>query len=401
MDLNKAKHQYAQIMVKIGLALKPGQPVFVDAPVEASEFVKILAEEAYRAGASDVCVFWNCESIANLSACHHEPVAAEEETALAARYADAGAGYIRLICPAFDMPEGVSPERINRMAVISAERRKLFRVSKKRGGFTLCCIPCESWADRVYPDLPPERRLAQLWEAVLFCARCGGDADPVEAWKDYISMTQVRKERLDSNHYQAYRFRCEGTDLTLRPAQSAKWAGGCIEYPGERVFIPNLPTEEVFCVPDRRTVEGFVRATKPLNYNGSLIEGFTLCFRQGRVVEYHAEKGQELLKSILETDEGSCCLGEFALVDQQSPIARINRVFYTTLFDENAACHLALGMIAGQLPLEKADEWGLNRSRIHVDFMFGADDLLVEGQRADGSWDAIMVNGRWAGNFGV
>lgn len=402
MDLQKAKHQYAQVMLQIGVALKAGQPVFIDAPVDAAGFVEILVAEAYAAGAPDVYVFWNCESVDCISAGHRAPTPVEEETALARRYADAGAGYIRLLCPTFSVPASVSPDRINQMTMISTERRKLFRTSSRHGGFTLCCVPCAEWADRVYPDLPAEQRLAALWETVLTSARCtGGTEDPVAAWKDYIAMTRARKERLDRNGYQTYRFRCAGTDLTICPAQGAKWAGGCNEYPGERVFIPNLPTEEVFCVPNRYRVEGYVQSTKPLNYNGSLIEHFTLRFSEGRVVAYQAEKGQELLESILETDEGARYLGEFALVDQQSPIARINRVFYTTLFDENAACHLALGMMAGQLPLDKAEEWGLNQSRVHVDFMFGADDLLVEGQRPDGSWDTIMENGRWAGAFCV
>lgn len=402
MDLHRAKQQYAQVMLQIGVALKAGQPVFIDAPVEAADFVGVLVEEAYAAGAPDVHVFWSCEAVEAIGACHRVPAPVEEETALARRYADAGAGYIRLMCPRFDTPAPVPPERINQMMMISTERRKLFRISPRHGGFTLCCVPCKEWADRVYPDLPAEQRLETLWETVLTSARCtGGTEDPVAAWKDYITMTRARKDRLDRNRYQAYRFRCTGTDLTIRPAQGAKWAGGCNEYPGERVFIPNLPTEEVFCVPNRYQVEGQVRSTKPLNYNGSLIENFTIRFSQGRVVDYQAEKGQELLRSIIETDEGSHYLGEFALVDQKSPIARIDRVFYTTLFDENAACHLALGMMAGQLPLDKAEEWGLNQSRIHVDFMFGADDLLVEGQRPDGSWDIIMENGRWAGAFCV
>ncbi len=401
MDLVKAQHQYAEILVKIGLELKDGQPVFIEAPVEASEFVKILLEESYKAGASDTYVFWNCEGADKVRAHYSFPAQVEEECALAQRYADAGAGYIRLLCPSFESTENIDPERVNRLTVISTERRKLFRTSAKRGGFTLCCIPCEEWADQVYPDLPREQRLQTLWETVLRCLRCGSDENPVEAWKQYILKTRARKDKLDSNGYQCYRFRCAGTDLTISPAQGAKWAGGCNEYPGERVFIPNLPTEEVFCVPNRYKVEGHVQATKPLNYNGNLIENFRLSFHEGRVVDYQAEKGQELLKSIIETDEGSHYLGEFALVDQQSPIARNNRIFYTTLFDENAACHLALGMMAGQMPLDKAEELGLNQSKIHMDFMFGADDLHVEGQRPDGSWDDIMVNGRWAGAFEI
>lgn len=401
MDFCKAQHQYAEVLVKIGLELKQGQPVFIESPVEASEFVKILLEESYKAGASDTYVFWNCESADKIQASYRMPAMVQEELALAKHFADIGAGYIRLLCPSFEPTGSIDPARVNQLTLISTERRKLFRTSDQRGGFTLGCVPCPEWADQVYPDLPAAERLQALWETVLHCLRCGSTEDPVDAWRQYILKTRSRKDKLDCNGYTAYHLRCAGTDLTISPAEGAKWAGGCNEYAGERVFIPNLPTEEVFCVPNRFKVEGTVHATKPLNYNGNLIEDFSLEFHEGRVVSWQAKKGGEFLQAILDTDEGSRYLGEFALVDQQSPIARTNRTFFTTLFDENAACHLALGAIAGQMPLDRAQELGLNQSAIHMDFMFGADDLHVTGCRPDGTWDDIMMNGRWAGAFEI
>lgn len=284
------------------------------------------------------------------------------------------------------------------LARLSADRRKLFRASKAHGGFTLACVPCQSWADRVFPDLEREKRMDALWDLVLGCMRCG-EEDPVEAWKDYIRRTKLRKELLDGAGYERYRFLSVRTDLILEPAQGARWMGGCNEFPGERVFIPNLPTEEVFCVPHRQKVNGRVGSSLPLNYGGGLIEDFTLWLEDGRIVDYRAEKGQELLAAIIETDEGSHYLGEFALVDQRSPIAGTGRVLYTTLYDENAACHLAIGATAGPEPEGDAQGRGFNRSALHVDFMFGSDDLRVSGRKKDGTWEDIMRNGRWTGRF--
>ncbi len=398
MKWSNEQRRYADVLIRIGIALKPGQDVFVEAPAEAEAFVPVLLEAAYRAGAGETHVLFTSEAADRVRACNQPLKPQPQEWEMCRAFADRGAGYIRLLCPDFSGPDGLSADTVNRLARLSADRRKLFRASKAHGGFTLACVPCQSWADRVFPDLEREKRMDALWDLVLGCMRCG-EEDPVEAWKDYIRRTKLRKELLDGAGYERYRFLSARTDLTLEPAQGARWMGGCNEFPGERVFIPNLPTEEVFCVPHRQKVNGRVGSSLPLNYGGGLIEDFTLWLEDGRIVDYRAEKGQELLAAIIETDEGSHYLGEFALVDQRSPIAGTGRVLYTTLYDENAACHLAIGATAGPEPEGDAQGRGFNRSALHVDFMFGSDDLRVSGRKKDGTWEDIMRNGRWTGRF--
>ena len=398
MDWSKEQRRYADVLVRIGIALKPGQPVFIEAPAEAEAFVSILLEAAYRAGAKETQVLFTSEAADRVKACNQPVKPQQQEWDLCRSFAERGAGYIRLLCPDFKDLTHIPADTVKQLAQLSADRRKLFRTSSAHGGFTLACIPCQSWADQVFPDLEQGKRMDALWDLVIGCMRCR-EEDPVEAWSEYIRRTRLRKEELDRGEYTLYRFESAGTDLTVEPARGVRWMGGCNEFPGERVFIPNLPTEEVFCIPHRQKVNGRVTSTLPLNYGGGMIEDFTLWLEEGRIVKYEAKKGQELLAAIIETDEGSHYLGEFALVDQKSPIAATGRVLYTTLYDENAACHLAIGATAGPAPGEDACQRGFNRSALHVDFMFGSDDLHVSGRKKDGTWEDIMRNGRWTGRF--
>ena len=257
------------------------------------------------------------------------------------------------MCPSFDTTSELSPEAANKLMTQKMLRRRLFR--EAGGGFTLTCIPTKEWADKVFSDIEDGKRL-----------------------KGYVK----------------YRYHSGKTNLSLTPAGEARWFGGCNRYP-DRVFIPNLPTEEIFSVPSKFSVEGHVESTLPLNYDGQIIEGIKLDFHEGKVVKASASKGEDVLLAILDTDEGSRYLGEFAIVDQKSRIASSGRILYTTLYDENASCHIALGTAAGQMPQNRDDELGINRSAVHVDFMIGSDDMTLEAERDNGECDQILVHGQW------
>ena len=384
----------ADVLINVGIELKKGQSVFIEAPVESYEFVALLVHQAYANGASDVSVLWLSDAVDRERALN-SGIDEDPYLQIAKNYAEKHAGYIRIMCPAFDSCTELSPAMANKLMTEKMLRRRLFR--EAGGGFTLTCLPTQDWADKVFSDLPAEERLDELWKLVIDLMKCNED-NPVALWREYIENTEKRKKALDSKGYIRYRYHSSRTDLTLSPAGEAKWFGGCNRYP-DRVFIPNIPTEEIFSVPDRLSVEGHVESTLPLNYDGHIIEGIKLDFHEGKVVKASASKGEDVLLEILSTDDGARYLGEFAIVDQKSRIASSGRILYTTLYDENASCHIALGTAAGQMPQNRDEELGINRSAIHVDFMIGSDDMTLEAEKSNGEWDTILANGQWNTNL--
>jgi aminopeptidase len=376
--------------------LKDGQSLFIESPVEQSEFAALLAKEAYAMGCSDVGFLWRCDTAeaARLRAgCSAETHGAEE---LAQHYAQMKSAFLRLECPDLNVYEGVSIERLSEKARQDSHVRSLFRTFAAGCGQTIACVPGMSWANAVYPELPENERLKALWDAVLYCTRCDAP-DPEEAWREYLKKTAERKKMLGERGYTTFHYHDgDGTDLTVSPAEKAFWMGSCIPSP-ERTCVPNIPTEEVFLTPHKYKVNGTIRSTKPLNYKGTLIEGIRLKFENGRIVEYSAEKGGEMLASIIETDVGSHYIGEMAFVDESTPIAQLGRLFYTTLYDENASCHIAIGSAIGPVSDPKEREMlGMNSSQVHVDFMVGSSSLCIDGLKADGTWESVFIDGHWA-----
>lgn len=390
------KRRYARVLLHVGVDLKDGQSLFVEAPAGQEAFVALLAEEAYAMGCPDVGVLWRSDltDAARLRVGAEAATSGAEE--MAQHYADKKAAYLKLDCPDLKAYENIPAERLAKKAVQDGKVRAIFRMKAAGCGQTIACVPGKSWADAVFPELPEEERLEALWSAVLHCTRCN-TPDPEAAWSDYLKKTAEKKKLLGEKGYTEFHYHdAAGTDLTVSPAEKVFWMGSCI--PGEgRVSVPNIPTEEVFLTPHKYKVNGTVHSTMPLNFKGALIEGIWLKFENGRITEYGAERGSETLASIIETDEGSHYIGEIAFVDQGAPIAQLGKLFYTTLYDENASCHIAIGNALG--PVRDPDERearGMNSSQIHVDFMIGSDRLCIDGKRADGSWEAVFVNGRWA-----
>ena len=390
------KRRYARVLLRVGVDLKDGQSLFVEAPVGQEEFIALLAEEAYAMGCPDVGTLWrddSADAVRLKTGIVAETAGAEE---MARQYAGQKAAYIKLDCPNLSIFEGVPAERLTEKALQDSKVREIFRTEAAGCGQTIACVPGPSWADVVFPELPEGERMDALWNTVLSCTRCSGP-DPDGAWRDYLDRTAKRKKMLSERKYTAFHYHDgNGTDLMVSPAEKAFWMGSSIPAK-DRISVPNIPTEEVFLTPHKYKVNGMVRSTMPLNYRGTLIEGIWLKFKNGRITEYGAEKGYDALKSIIETDDGSHYIGEMAVVDQSTPIARLGRLFYTTLYDENASCHLAIGNALGPVrDLEEREARGMNTSAVHVDFMIGSDRLCIDGKRPDGSWEAIFVNGCWA-----
>ena len=287
-------------------------------------------------------------------------------------------------------------DRIQKKAVADREIRVRYGKLAQGAGQSIAAVPSAGWAKAVFPDLPEQQAVEKLWDCVLSCTRCM-EPDPIAAWDEFIRRTNERKRILNEKKYVTFHYKSAKTDLMMSPIDDQSWGGGCIEVPGGKVYTPNVPTEEVFTVPHKYKVNGVVCSTMPLNFRGKIVDDFRLVLKDGKVVEYSAAVGEDILKSILETDEGSCYFGEMALVDQRSPIARQGVIFYNTLYDENASCHIALGLAgAPNMTDEEREAKGINHSILHVDFMVGSDDMSIRGQKQDGTWEDVFVNGRWA-----
>ena len=400
--------KYAELLVRSGIALKKGQSVVIGANVDIEPFVAMVVEECYRAGAKHVIVRWNSE------ACDRIEIKKGKKEALAEvlPYEIARAEWECQELPCFlwldsDDPDGMAGLDQKKMAFIRQSRMKvLYPYRQRRENHTQWCIagvPSAAWAKKIFPDLPKGKAIEKLWEAILTTSRAL-DGNGIENWKKHDEDLKKRcaylnSLRLKKLHYTA----SNGTDLTVGLIPGVIFLGAG-ETTLEGAYIqPNIPSEECFTSPRRGEAEGIVYATKPLSYGGVLIKDFWVRFEGGKAVEVHAEQGQEALESILHVDEGSAYLGECALVPFDSPINNTGLLFYNTLFDENAACHLALG--AGftnlypnfdQYSEEELHGFGINESMSHVDFMIGAEDLDIVGTTEDGREIQIFKQGEWA-----
>jgi aminopeptidase len=404
---------YADLAVRVGLNLQPGQRLIVIGPLasggvslEAAPFVREIAASAYRAGAPLVEVLWGDEAVFMARFGH----AARESfdhfsrwlpEALAA-HADAGDAILSVYANDPDQLKGEDPQRINALQQATARAVRPFRerISRNETNWSVVAAAAPAWARRVFPDLDPGAATAQLWEAIARLCRLD-QPDPVAAWRAHLDALTLRKDRLNARRFRALTYRGPGTALTIGLPEAHVWVSGQSANRAGTLFAPNIPTEEVFTMPHRERVDGVVTSTKPLSYGGTLIEDFTLRFEGGRVVQATAARGEAVLRDMLATDEGAARLGEIALVAHGTPISQSGLLFYNTLFDENAASHVALGSAykftcAGgeQLSEEAFEAAGGNRSAIHVDFMIGSGALDIDGVRPEGA-EPLMRAGEW------
>jgi aminopeptidase len=303
--------------------------------------------------------------------------------------------------------KGQPPELVGAVqkAVSHAVRPFREHVSKNGANWSVIAAASARWAARVFPGVPADQQLDALWTAIAKLVRLDRP-DPVAAWEVHLAALAARRDFLNERRYGALKYRGPGTDLSLGLAPGHLWVSGRSTSLGGIAFAPNLPTEEVFTMPHRDRVDGVVRSTKPLSYGGTLIEDFSMTFEGGRVVAATARQGEAVLRTLLDTDAGSARLGEVALVPQNSPVAQSGLLFYNTLFDENAASHVALGSAykfttAGgeEMSDEQFEQAGGNRSATHVDFMIGSGELDIDGVREDGTAEPLMRSGNWARNL--
>jgi len=397
----------AEVAIRVGLGLAPGQELVMTATLDTLPLVRRITEQAYKAGASLVTTL----------------LADEDAMLLRYRYAsnesfDYAAGWLyegmanafrngaARLAVAGGNPSLLSkedPEKVGRAnrAVSKAYRPALELITRHDINWTIIAAATPAWAATVFPDLPAEEALARLWNAIFAASRVD-TPDPVAAWKAHDSGLHRRAKLLNDKCYAALHFRAPGTDLRVGLADDHLWLGGGTTANNGRYCIPNMPTEEVFTTPHKDRVEGTVTSTKPLSHQGTMIEKIAVRFEAGRVVEANAARGQEVLQRMIDTDDGARRLGEVALVPHSSPIAHSGLLFSNTLFDENAACHIALGQAystclkdGDKLTPEKLAARGANDSLIHVDWMIGSGRMDVDGINANGNAEPLMRQGEW------
>lgn len=406
--------QYAELLVKVGMNVQPKQPVFIRSSVETLELTHLIVEEAYRCGASDVRVVYSDPTLKRLKFenesvehfANHEIKSYDVEARM--DYVKRGAANLALISEDPDLMDGIDSQKLQAFQQQNARAFKGYMESVQKNQFpwVVAAFPSKAWAKRVYPELSVEEAYIKFIDEVFDIVRIDGNA-PVENWRQHIANLSVYAQKLQQKNYHALHYVSEGTDLTVGLAKNHIWEDATSYVNGkEQAFIANIPTEEVFTAPDRNRVDGYVTNKLPLSYNGTIIDQFKLMFKDGEIIDFSAEKGEAVLKDLINTDEGSRRLGEVALVPDDSPISNRNTIFYNTLFDENAACHLAIGSayafnIQGgtEMTVEEKIASGLNDSNVHVDFMIGSSDLTIYGIFEDGSKELVFENGNWASTF--
>jgi aminopeptidase len=398
----------AEVAIKVGLQLQKGQDLVLTAPLVAVPLVRLITAHAYKAGASTVTTFYSDEET-TLARYRHGHDASFDRApnwlydGMAKAYEN---GAARLAI-AGDNPLLLSQEdpakvgRANKATSI-AYKPALEHISNFDINWNICSYPNPSWAKLVFPDLPIEEAVRKLADAIFAASRVDRD-DPIAAWADHNAELRKRSTWLNGERFAALHFTGPGTDLTVGLADGHEWHGGASTAKNGVTCNPNIPTEEVFTTPHALKVEGHVSSTKPLSHQGTLIDDIQVRFEGGRIVEAKASKGEAVLNKVLDTDDGARRLGEVALVPHSSPISASGVLFYNTLFDENASCHIALGQCYSKCFLDGASlsqdqikAQGGNSSLIHIDWMIGSDKVDIDGIRADGSKVPVMRRGEWA-----
>ena len=402
--------QYARLIVEVGLNVQKDQPVFIRSSVDAISLTHKIVEAAYARGASDVRVQYADDRLKRLKFENESADFFEHDDVkpydVEARmdYVHRHAANLALITEDPDLLQGMDSDKLRAYGKAYAEAYKGYMDESQKNNFPWCVVsfPSVAWSQRVYPELSVEAAHEKFIDDVFEIVRIDGN-DPIENWKQHTEHLSERAAYLQSRQYTSLHYVAPGTDLTIGLPKGHIWEDATSYTSQGQAFVANIPTEEVFTAPDRNSINGYVTNTLPLSHNGTIIDGFTLTFKDGVVVDFKAEKGEAALRDLLNTDEGARRLGEVALVPHDSPISNRKTIFYNTLFDENASCHIALGA-AYSFNLEGGTEMseeeklahGLNTSMVHVDFMIGSAELEIEGITADGQREFVFKSGNWA-----
>jgi len=408
MDFNENLDKYAELAVKVGVNIQPNQELLVRTPIECAPFVRKVVEHAYKAGARNVYIEWSdeeCNLIKYLNA--PEEVFNEFPSWISDQYvkiAQNGGAFLSIYASNPDLLKDVDPQRVANAQKASGIALKEWRsyTLTDKCKWSIVSIPTEAWAKKVFPGISSQDAVDKLWEAIFKCSRVDNE-DPIKAWENHNCDLKKRMDFLNDKNFKTLHFKSDKTDLTMDLPEGHIWLSGASVDPNGIEFNPNIPTEEVFCLPHKFKVNGIVYSTKPLVYGGNVIDNFSLTFKDGRIIDYTAEKGYETLAKLIETDEGSHYLGEVALVPFKSPISDTNIVFYNTLYDENASCHFAIGSAyktcienGNNIKDEELDKYGINESLTHVDFMIGSSDMNITGETHNGDTVQIFKDGNWA-----
>ena len=400
--------EYAQLLVEIGVNIQRGQNLVIAAPVECAYFARLCAKAAYAAGCREVVMNWRDDALAREKFLYAADDVFDTVPEWSKRfyndYAQEGAAFLTISASDPENLKGVASDRIVRSQRSSSEAIRPFYRGQMANNFPWCIasIPIPSWAEKVFPGC--EDAVDRLWGAIFTAVRITGDGTAVEKWRQHLSILDQRTEKLNRYRFASLRYTNSlGTDLTIRLPEKHLWASGGSATPKGQNFIANIPTEEIFTAPLREGIDGVVYASLPLCHDGNIIDKFHMVVKEGRIVEVHAEKGEETLRAAISVDEGASYFGEVALVPYDSPISNQRLLFYNTLFDENASCHLAFGegynecMEGGaDMTTEELKALGLNDSITHVDFMVGTEDLSIVGTTRDGREIPVFVDGNFA-----
>jgi aminopeptidase len=411
LDFERNLQKYAELAVKIGANVQPGQRVIIEGSINNAPLVRLITASAYQTGARLVEVIWGDEQL-ELIRFQHAPRDSFAETSTwhpnaLLDYAQQGDALISIAGNDPDLLKDQDPDlvAVSKKADNIAFEPFIDLLMRSGLNWLVVSAPVASWAAKVFPDTAAEQQIPRLWDTIFKVCRLD-QADPIAAWEQHIAQLTARSDYLNRKQYAALKYSGPGTDLTIGLPSRHCWKSARDTSVKGISFVPNMPTEEVFTMPHKDRVSGVVSSSKPLNYGGTLIEDFRLTFAAGRVVEIAARSGEAVLRKLIDTDAGAGRLGEVALVPHSSPIAQSGLLFYNTLFDENAASHIALGR-AYQFTLdggtamsdEEFAQAGGNHSLTHVDFMIGSNQIDIDGLTADGAAEPVMRGGEWA--FGV
>lgn len=407
-NFNELLKKYARLIAETGVATEKGHTVVLQISVDQAPLARLITQEAYKLGAAEVIVQWTDDQIQREFLLHAATDRIEDvpqsKIVQADEWLEKGASRISVVSADPDAFAGVDSHRVATYQAAAGKAlmnlRKATQANKV--SWTVVAAAGKQWAAKVFPDLPEEEQVDALWDQIFKTTRVY-EEDPVLAWKKHDEKLAKKAEELNQEQFSALHYTAPGTDIIIGLPKNHLWEGaGSYNARGEK-FMANMPTEEVFTAPDSHRVDGYISSTKPLSYAGTIISGMKFTFKDGKVVDFSAEQGEDVLEKLLDTDEGARRLGEVALVPDPSPISQSGIIFFNTLFDENASNHLALGSayalsVKGgtEMSDEELAEAGLNRSQTHVDFMVGSDKMDIDGIREDGSTVPIFRNGDWA-----
>ena len=398
--------KYAELAIKVGVNVKPGEDLVIRTPIECKDFVRLAVKHAYKVGAKNVYVEWKDEEVELLKYMMapdevfdtYSKWTAEKFTDIA----KGGGAFLSVYAENPDLLKDVDPDKVQRAQKAAGPALKEWRsmMMTDEIKWNVISVPTEAWAKKVFPDLDTVDAVDKLWEYIFDCSRITDD--PIAEWEKHNAYLKEKMDFLNESKFKYIRYKSKTADLETELPKNHKWASGSATDKKGNLFNPNIPTEEIYGMPHKFGVNGRVRSTKPLVFGGNTINDFEIVFEKGKIVDFSAEVGYDTLEKLISTDEGSHYLGELALVPHDSPISNKNTVFYNTLYDENASCHLAIGaaykscIVGGdEIPDEKLDEYGINDSIVHEDFMIGSADLDIVGVKEDGEVVELFRNGNW------